>query len=94
LPPKPSIAPQLAISAVNVRRIATLATWGQGALRAAYFAPDGSQFALLTTLDLRLYDAAIDRWLRSFPINNFNVALALSPEWQKFAISDGNTLKV
>jgi hypothetical protein len=59
LSPEPS-APKLAISVENVEHIASLATWGQGALRAAYFAPDGSQFALLTNLDLMLYDAAIN----------------------------------
>jgi WD40 repeat protein len=94
LSPEPSIVPQLAISAENVKRIASLATWGQGALRAAYFAPDSSQFALLTSLDLRLYDAATYQLLRSFPISNFNIAVAVSPDWQKFAISDGDALKV
>lgn len=92
--PIPSVVPQLAISAANVERIASLATWGQGALRGAYFAPDGSQFALLTTLDLRLYDAATDQLLRSYPIKNYNDGVAISPDWQKFAVCDGNALKV
>jgi WD40 repeat protein len=94
LSPEPSIAPQLAISAANVERIAALATWGQGALRAAYFAPDGSQFALLTALDLKLYDAATYQLLRSYPIKSDNVAVAISPDWQKFAVGDGNALNV
>jgi WD40 repeat protein len=88
------VAPHLAISAANVDHIATLATWGQGALRAAYFAPDGSQFALLTTLGLRFYDAASDQLLHSFPIDDFYASVAISPDWQKFVVAEGNTLKI
>jgi WD40 repeat protein len=32
--------------------------------------------------------------LRSFPIASFNVPVAISPDWQKFAVSDGNALRV
>jgi WD40 repeat protein len=88
------VAPQLAISAANVDRITSLATWGQGALRGAYFAPDSSQFALLTSLDLRLYDVATFQLLHSFPIADDYAAIAVSPDWQKFVVCSGNTLKI
>jgi WD40 repeat protein len=89
-----SVAPQLAISTANVDRLASLATWGQGALRGAYFAPDGSQFALLTSLDLRLYDAATHQLIQSFPIDEYNAPVAIAPDWQKFVVCEGNILKI
>jgi WD40 repeat protein len=88
------VAPQLAVSAANVDRITSLATWGQGALRGAYFAPDGSQFALLTSLDLRLYDAATFQLLHSFLIDEYNAPVAVSPDWQSLVICEGNDLKI
>jgi WD40 repeat protein len=89
-----SVDPQRAVSAANVDRFIALATWGQGALRGVYFAPDGSQFALLTSLDLRLYDAATYQLLRSFPIDDGYAAFAVSPDWQKFVICSGDLLKI
>jgi WD40 repeat protein len=92
--PATSIDAQHAVSAANVNRITALATWGQGALRGAYFAPDGSQFALLTSLDLRLYDATSYQLLHSYPIDDGNAAVAISPDWQNFVICAENLLKI
>jgi WD40 repeat protein len=92
--PSASVALPGAVSTVNVDQLTSLATWGLGALRSAYYAPDGNQFALLTTVDLRIYDATTNQLLRSFPIDDFYAAVAIAPDWEKFVVCSGNTLKI
>ena len=96
--PTPTITPVPlppgVISASNADRVDQWVQWGKGDLRQVVWAPDGGQFALVTSLGVYLYDALSMVEERFFAASSADYSAAFSPDWEIMAWAEGTSLRL
>ena len=81
-----------AISAANAQDVVELSRWGDGWVREIFYAPDGRELALVTSLGVYIHDAETLALLRSVKGQGWGYSVAFSPDWATLAWASGSEL--